>query len=107
MRCRLKNLYSMKAALRWAAEAASALAALHEQQPPYIHGDVKADNVFLTDGANLERAVAKLGDLKPHRCACRNPSLGNMAGNVRLQETFTWKLAGNLQDCTGAVAMTS
>jgi Ser/Thr protein kinase RdoA (MazF antagonist) len=73
MRCRLKNLYSMQTALRWAAEAASALAALHEQQPPYIHGDVKADNVFLTDGQDVEYAVAKLGDLKAHRCAaCRN-----------------------------------
>lgn len=69
MRCRLKNLYNMQTALRWAAEAASALVALHEQQPPYIHGDVKADNVFLTDEQDLTAAIAKLGDLKPHRWA--------------------------------------
>eukprot|EP00878_Enallax_costatus_P028933 GHUV01031299.1.p1 GENE.GHUV01031299.1~~GHUV01031299.1.p1 ORF type:complete len:617 (+),score=235.90 GHUV01031299.1:203-2053(+) len=67
MRCRLKNLYDMQTALRWAAELAAALAALHEQQPPYIHGDVKADNAFLTDTDDLACAEAKLGDLKPHR----------------------------------------
>lgn len=68
---RLKNLYSMAAALRWAAEVADALALLHEAAPPYIHGDVKADNVLLTDGPDVDAAHAKLGDLKPHRCAAR------------------------------------
>ena len=71
MRCRLKNLYDMQTALRWAAELAAALAALHEQQPPYIHGDVKADNAFLTDTEDLACAEAKLGDLKPHRSVLR------------------------------------
>jgi hypothetical protein len=88
MRCRLKNLYSMKTALRWAAEAASALAALHEQQPPYIHGDVKADNVFLTDARNVERAVAKLGDLKAHRCAaCRHGPAGTQSLSMQWAAT--------------------
>lgn len=59
-------MYDMRTALRWASELASALAALHEQQPPYVHNDVKSDNVFLTDG-KLTVAIAKLGDLKPHR----------------------------------------
>lgn len=76
MRFRHKNLYDMRAALRWAGQIASALAALHEQSPPYVHNDVKADNVFLTDAssslflsevARLGAADAKLGDLKPHR----------------------------------------
>lgn len=67
MRCRFKNLYDMQTALRWAAEIAAALAALHEQQPAYIHGDVKADNAFLTDTEDLASAEATLGDLKPHR----------------------------------------
>jgi serine/threonine protein kinase len=66
MRTRAKNLYSMRAALTWMHQVASALAALHAQQPPYIMGDVKPDNVFLTDG-HINGAVAKLGDLKPHR----------------------------------------
>lgn len=74
MRCRLKNLYNMQTALRWAAEIAAALAALHEAQPAYIHGDVKADNAFLTDCENLSRALAKLGDLKPHRCVLQQGS---------------------------------
>jgi serine/threonine protein kinase len=68
MRTRAKNLYSMRAALTWMHQVASALAALHAQQPPYIMGDVKPDNVFLTDG-HINGAVAKLGDLKPHRWA--------------------------------------
>eukprot|EP00879_Flechtneria_rotunda_P016495 GHRR01017262.1.p1 GENE.GHRR01017262.1~~GHRR01017262.1.p1 ORF type:complete len:686 (+),score=297.60 GHRR01017262.1:270-2327(+) len=67
MRCRYLNLYSMQAAIRWATEVAAALAALHEQHPPYIHGDVKADNVFLTDGHDPTDTLVKLGDLKPHR----------------------------------------
>lgn len=76
MRFRHKNLYDMRAALRWAGQIASALAALHEQSPPYVHNDVKADNVFLTDVsgslflsevARVGAADAKLGDLKPHR----------------------------------------
>jgi len=50
---------------------ATALSALHEQQPAYVHNDVKADNVFLTDTSRLGAAEAKLGDLKPHRCAFR------------------------------------
>lgn len=66
MRTPIKNLYGMRTALRWARQIASALAALHQEQPPYTNGDVKADNVFLTDGV-LDDAVAKLGDLKPHR----------------------------------------
>jgi serine/threonine protein kinase len=69
-RARAKNLYSMRTALRWACEVASALAALHEQAPPYVHNDVRADNVFLTDG-RLGGATAKLGDLKPHRWVAR------------------------------------
>jgi serine/threonine protein kinase len=69
MRCRHKNLYDAKSALRWASQVASALAALHEQQPAYVHNDVKADNVFLTDQPSIfSPRDAKLGDLKPHRC---------------------------------------
>lgn len=67
MRCRHMNLYDMRAALRWATQTASALAALHEQQPPYVHNDVKADNAYLTDRSRVNGADAKLGDLKPHR----------------------------------------
>jgi serine/threonine protein kinase len=68
MRCRHKNIYDMRSALRWAGQIASALSALHEQQPPYVHNDVKADNVFLTDAPRfLDVEDAKLGDLKPHR----------------------------------------
>jgi serine/threonine protein kinase len=76
MRFRHKNLYDMRAALRWAAHIASALAALHDQTPPYVHNDVKADNIFLTDPcsnlflsevARVGVSDAKLGDLKPHR----------------------------------------
>lgn len=76
MRCRHKNLYDMRAALRWACQIASALAALHDHQPAYVHNDVKADNVFLTDVsqnmflsdvARVGASDAKLGDLKPHR----------------------------------------
>jgi hypothetical protein len=46
---------------------ADALAALHSQRPPYLHGDVTSDNVFLEDHAHLSAAAVKLGDLKPHR----------------------------------------
>jgi hypothetical protein len=77
MRCRYKNLYDMRAALRWATQTASALAALHEQQPAYVHNDVKADNVYLNDTARVNGADAKLGDLKPHRWArCRGWLVG-------------------------------
>lgn len=75
MRCRIKNLYNMKTALRWAAEVAAALTTLHEQQPAYIHGDVKADNIFLTDDSNLADSQAKIGDLKPHRYCLICPKL--------------------------------
>lgn len=69
MRCRHKNLYDARSAVRWASQVASALAALHEQQPAYVHNDVKADNVFLTDQPSIfSPRDAKLGDLKPHRC---------------------------------------
>lgn len=67
MRCRHKNLYDARSALRWAGQVASALSALHEQQPAYVHNDVKADNVFLTDAPLFGVEDAKLGDLKPHR----------------------------------------
>jgi serine/threonine protein kinase len=71
MRCRHKNLYDARSAVRWASQVASALAALHEQQPAYVHNDVKADNVFLTEQPSIfSPRDAKLGDLKPHRCAC-------------------------------------
>lgn len=68
MRVRHKNLYTAATAVRWATEVASALAALHEQQPAYVHNDVKADNVLLTDTSRVNAAEAVLGDLKPHRC---------------------------------------
>jgi serine/threonine protein kinase len=74
MRCRIKNLYNMQTALRWAAQVAAALALLHEQQPAYIHGDVKADNIFLTDDSDVAQAQAKIGDLKPHRYCLWTPS---------------------------------
>ncbi|KIY97670.1 hypothetical protein MNEG_10291, partial [Monoraphidium neglectum] len=66
-RTKWRWLYTMQTALRWAAALASALAALHAANPPYIHGDVKAINVFLTDTMSVDNAIAKLGDLKPHR----------------------------------------
>jgi hypothetical protein len=62
------RVYGMADALRWAAQVAEALTALHAASPPYIHGDVTADNVFIQDGAPLGEAAVKLGDLKPHRC---------------------------------------
>ena len=65
-RTRVKNLYSMRTALRWAQQLARVLAYLHSCQPAYIHGDVKADNVFLTDGP-LPKSQVRVGDLKPHR----------------------------------------
>jgi serine/threonine protein kinase len=76
MRCRHKNIYDMRSALRWAGQIASALSALHEQQPAYVHNDVKADNVFLTDAPRfLDVEDAKLGDLKPHRWVWKDRAL--------------------------------
>ncbi|KAI8468772.1 MAG: kinase-like domain-containing protein [Monoraphidium minutum] len=65
-RTRWRWLYTMTTALRWATSLASALAALHAAEPPYVHGDVKAINVFLTDTMSVDSATVKLGDLKPH-----------------------------------------
>ncbi len=60
-------LYDMRWALRWAAQVADALVALHGRSPQYLHGDVSADNVFIEDHRHLAEAAVKLGDLKPHR----------------------------------------
>ncbi|KAI8474943.1 MAG: hypothetical protein J3K34DRAFT_517795 [Monoraphidium minutum] len=60
-------LYDMAWALRWAAQIADALSALHGLDPAYIHGDVTAENIFLQDHRHLAEADVKLADLKPHR----------------------------------------
>eukprot|EP00775_Hariotina_reticulata_P003117 gene3117-3395_t len=95
MRCRIKNLYNMQTALRWAAEVAAALTALHDEQPAYIHGDVKADNIFLTDDSNLAHSQAKIGDLKPHRYCLICPKLSRRSAAELGSPWVTASLGGN------------
>lgn len=47
-------------------QLARALAYLHDTGL-CVHGDLRADNVLLTDN-DLDVAYAKLTDLRPHRC---------------------------------------
>lgn len=49
-----------------ALQLARALAYLHDIGL-CVHGDVRADNILLTDN-DLDVAYAKLTDLRPHRC---------------------------------------
>jgi hypothetical protein len=66
MRTQERRMYQTRDALRWLGQLAEALDYLHTQAPPYIHGDVKCDNVFMNDGM-LSKVNVKLADLKPHR----------------------------------------
>jgi serine/threonine protein kinase len=57
--------------LAYLAEAADALAHLHAQEPPVVHGDVKPANLILTTGVRAahrvvaERSAAGLGRRRP------------------------------------------
>lgn len=57
---RLTTAYSSSQALRWVADIAYGLAAMHELQPMVLHRDVKKENVMLVESEG--RVMAKLVD---------------------------------------------
>lgn len=48
-------------------QVAKALAYIHSHSRERAHGDVRSDNILLTD-SDLDVAYAKVTDLRPHRC---------------------------------------
>jgi hypothetical protein len=82
-RTKWRWLYTMTTAMRWAASLASALAALHAAEPPFVHGDVKV----WAKGAR--RAAARAGS-----------GTRGFSGAPRLQQQHTGRcLPPSPRDC--------
>lgn len=48
-----KHKFSEKEVLKYAGQVCEALAYLHKQNPPIIHGDIKPDNIMITPNGNI------------------------------------------------------
>eukprot|EP00210_Caulerpa_lentillifera_P003501 g3341.t1 len=89
-----RKCYSLRSALRWCIQAASAVSYLHSKGNEVIHRDIKLSNLLLTRG-NLTNADVKLVDfglavdMTKIECS-KNPQVHNSSTNSSQSTKYWW-----------------